>query len=255
MAHEVAHVGADVGRRVEGLVVADAGPRVAVHVADGVAAALARGEAGVRQLADRLGGVAQRDVVQLHVLPRRHVALVERGVLLDDGGERIHLVGRDAAERQLHPDHLDVGLALAVDALLEAEADEVGFGRLAVEELLRLVVEVVELTLDDRDDAAGAISDDLRVLSVPRRRDSREVGSMGVVLLAGRLRKRTREYTQTRLDFDLYVRTRGDGRRWSGARVARPGTVRRAAQRHVGAETVVFLDDPPPLGSRPSRRT
>ena len=41
VADEVAHVGADVGRRVEELVVADARPRVGGHVADGVAAALA----------------------------------------------------------------------------------------------------------------------------------------------------------------------------------------------------------------------
>ena len=53
VAHEVAHVGADVGRRVEDLVVADAGPRVGGHVADGVAAALAAGQAGVGDLADQ----------------------------------------------------------------------------------------------------------------------------------------------------------------------------------------------------------
>ena len=42
VAHEVAHEGRDVGSGVEGLVGADAGPRVAGHVADGVAAGLAR---------------------------------------------------------------------------------------------------------------------------------------------------------------------------------------------------------------------
>ena len=49
VAHEVAHVGADVGRRVEQLVVADAGPRVGGHVAHRVAAALAAGEPGSRR--------------------------------------------------------------------------------------------------------------------------------------------------------------------------------------------------------------
>ena len=64
-------------------------------------------------------------------------------------------------------DHLDVGLALAVDALLEAEADELVLGRLAVEELLGLVVEVVELALDDRDDVARDVLVDLGVVQRP----------------------------------------------------------------------------------------
>ena len=88
VAHEVAHVGAGVRRRVEHLVVADAGPRVGGHVAHGVAAALAAGEPGVGDLADQLGGVAQRHVVDLDVLARGDVALVERRPLLDHVGER-----------------------------------------------------------------------------------------------------------------------------------------------------------------------
>ena len=67
---------------------------------------------------------------------------------------------------QLDAAHLHVGLALAVDALLEAEADELVLGRLPVEELLGLVVEVVELALDDRDDVAGDVLDDLGVRRV-----------------------------------------------------------------------------------------
>ena len=130
MAHEVADVGTGVGRRVEQLVVADAGPRIGGHVAHGVAAALAAREAGVGDLADQRRGVAQRHVVHLDVLPRRDVPLVEGDVLLDHVGERLHLLRRDAAERQLDADHLDVGLALAVDPLLETEADELGLGRL-----------------------------------------------------------------------------------------------------------------------------
>ena len=109
----------------------DPGEGVAGDVADGVAAALARGQAGVGELADQLRGVGQRDVVDLDVLAGGDVALVERRVLLDHAREGLHLLGGDAAHRQLHPDHLHVGLALAVDALLEPEADELVLGRLA----------------------------------------------------------------------------------------------------------------------------
>ena len=163
VAHEVAHVRAHVGRGVEELALADAGPGVAGHVADGVAAALARGQVGVAEHADRLGGVAQRDVVQLDVLARGDVALVERGPALHHLREGLHLLGRDATEGQLHPDHLHVGLALAVDALAEAELDELVLFGLAGEVLLGLVVEVVELALDDRDHVPGHVLVDLGI--------------------------------------------------------------------------------------------
>ena len=164
VAHEVAHVRARVGGQVEDLVLADAGPRVAGDVAHGVAAALARGQAGVRQLADRGRRVGQRDVVQLDVLARRDVALVQRHVLLDHVGEGVELLGRDPAEGQLHADHLDGRLALAVDALLEAELDELRLLDVAAQEALGLRVEVVELALDDRDDVAGNILANLGIL-------------------------------------------------------------------------------------------
>jgi len=127
-----------------------------------------RGEAGLGDLAQQQLHVAQWHVVDLDVLPRGDVPLAQRRVLLDDAGEGLHLLGGDAAEGQLHASHLHVGLALAVDALLEAEADELVFRHLAGEELLGFVVEVVELALDDRDDVPGDVGVGLRVLQGPR---------------------------------------------------------------------------------------
>ena len=103
-------------------------------------------------------------MVDLDVLARGDVALVERRVALDAVREGLQLLGRDAAHRQLHADHLHVGLALAVDALLQAEADELRLRRLAAQELRRLGVEVVELALEDGDDVAGDVLEDLGVL-------------------------------------------------------------------------------------------
>ena len=114
------------------------------------------------------GRVAQRDVVDLDVLARRDVALVERRVLLDALAKASICSGDDAAERELDADHLHVGLALAVDALLEPEADELVLRGLPVEELLGLVVEVVELALEDRDDVARDVLADLGVRERPR---------------------------------------------------------------------------------------
>ncbi len=123
-----------------------------------------RGEAGVAELADQLRRVGQRHVVHLDVLARGDVALAQRHVLLDHVGERVELVGRDAAERELDPDHLHVGLALAVDALLEAELDELVALELALQEAGGLGVEVVELALEDRDDVPGDVLEHLGIL-------------------------------------------------------------------------------------------
>src|SRR3954447_11721876 len=101
--------------------------------------------------------------MHLDVLPRRDVALLERHPALDPVGERLELLRRDPAPRQLDADHLNVGLALTVHPLLEAELDELGLLRRAGEVPLGLIVEVVELALEDRDDVPGDILADLRV--------------------------------------------------------------------------------------------
>ena len=106
-------------------------------------------------------------MVHLDVLPRGDVALSQRHVLLDPVRERLELFGRHAAERQLDPHHLPVGLALAVNALLEAELDELLAVEIAAQEAGRLRVEVVELALQDRDDVARDVLDLLWVLERP----------------------------------------------------------------------------------------
>jgi hypothetical protein len=164
VADEVAHVGAGVGGGVEDLVGGDAGVGIGGDVADRVAAALARGEPGPAQLADQLRRVGQRHVVELDVLPGGDVALAQGDPALDHLGEGLQLLGRDAAEGQLDADHLHVGLALPVDALLEAEGDEGVLALLAREEPRRFGAEVVELVGEDRDHVPGHVLVGLGVL-------------------------------------------------------------------------------------------
>src|SRR3954451_5860019 len=102
--------------------------------------------------------------IDLPLAAQRALVLVREG---------LKLLRRHAAERQLDADHLDIGLALPVDSLLEAELDERVLGRVAGEELLGLVVEVVEFPLDDRDDVAGDRPVDLRVAEGPLARAAR----------------------------------------------------------------------------------
>ncbi len=96
-------------------------------------------------------------MVELVVLARGDVALAQRRVLLGDDREGLELVRGDGAEGELHADHLAVGLALAVDALLQPEADELVLRTLPFEECRGLGAEVLKLLLEDRDHAAGCI--------------------------------------------------------------------------------------------------
>ena len=169
VADEVAHVGARVGRRVEE-------SRRAQTPAHGSAVTLrtvlpqpSRLERPASEIS-RISAAASRSgtwwiwmfwrVVMWPLLSGAHCSITSAKV--------VHLLRRDAAERELDADHLHVGLALAVDALLQPEADELVLGGLAGEVLLRLVVEVVELALEDRDDVPGDVLADLRVLERPR---------------------------------------------------------------------------------------
>ena len=105
-----------------------------------------------------LGGVVQVDEVELEVLARRDVAAVQAGVLLGDLGQRVHLVRGDAAVGQLDAHHLVVFLALAVDAARQAVELEVGLVLVADAELLRPLLELVDLVEVDRQDEAGLLA-------------------------------------------------------------------------------------------------
>ena len=161
-AHEVADEGAGVGGDVERLVVANACPGVAGDVAHGVAAGLAGGEARAAEHAQQLQRLVERDVVVLHVLARGEVAPKQRREALGDLAEGVELVRGDAAEGQLHADHLAIRLALPVDALAQAELGEVQHVAIAGQELGRLGGEVGQFVGEDRDHVARGIDSDIR---------------------------------------------------------------------------------------------
>ena len=135
-------------RDVEHLERAGTGEVAAGHVANGVAARLAAGEADRPEEAEHLGDVTQRDEVELHVLAGGEVTPAAR-VLGGDGAEDLELLGGDPAVGDLHPHHLvGAALALAVDALVEAHHPEDVLGDLAREVLLDRRLEPVDLVGD-----------------------------------------------------------------------------------------------------------
>jgi hypothetical protein len=130
-AQQVASERLDVGRRIERLVLGDAGERAARPVAHRVAAGLLGGDPGIGEPAQRRLGVGQRHEVILDVLPGRDVALAA-AVDLGDITERQELRRGDEAAGQLGADHHDAVLALTVDAVQQAEPAPVVGGKLAV---------------------------------------------------------------------------------------------------------------------------
>jgi hypothetical protein len=82
------------------------------------------------------------------------------GEFVGDAGELAGLGSGEKAAGDLAADHLDAGLALAVDAVFEAEGAEFVLGDLAGEELTGAEVEGFDLLAD------GAIILNLKVLVV-----------------------------------------------------------------------------------------
>ena len=143
---EPAGEGREVGSGGERLRRVDAEHGRGAHVPHDVAAGLARHEPGLAQYAHALRRVGELQEVNLDVLTRRHVPLLERREARDNLAERVDLVGREGAGRYLDAHHLHVGLTLAVHAPDEPEHDELVLRvPLAVQEPRGFGLEVVGL--------------------------------------------------------------------------------------------------------------
>ena len=120
--------------------------------------------------------------------------LVERGVFFSENAESVHLVGFQATKRYLDPYHVDVGLSLAVDSLLEPIG--LKFGRIELSSLksLDLHLKVIDFFREDIDDALGTRSpvclshSDLSV-NLLQRLDGKENLVRSSLVRAGRLAK------------------------------------------------------------------
>ena len=152
------HVGGQVGGGIEDFVGTHAGGGGADDIADGVAARFAGGQADAAQLPQHLGSLVQRDVVDLDVLASGDVAFLQRSVVFRDFAEAIEHVCRDDAAGEFDPDHLDVGLALAVHALPQAEGRENGVVQLAGAEAVDLGIQALDLILHEGDDGSRVFS-------------------------------------------------------------------------------------------------
>ncbi len=112
--------GLGVRRNVEDLSLAHPGEMAGGDVANRIGTGLSRRETDFRQTTHDGRDVLQFDEMQLDVLPRGHVPDAGR-IALRQFGNAPQLVCRDAAERNLDTHHLDTGLTLAIDAVLQTE--------------------------------------------------------------------------------------------------------------------------------------
>ena len=138
-----------VGPRIDDLVGGDAGEAVAGDVADAVAAGLDAVHVGVGEHVHDVGGVAQRDPVELAVLARREVAeaaapgvgpVVAAVELARDAREGAQLLRAQLAVG--HGDAQHRRVALHVPAVLQAQRAEFVVAELAREVALELVAEL-----------------------------------------------------------------------------------------------------------------
>ena len=64
-------------------------------------------------------------MVELEVLPRGNVPLLQRSIFIGEYAKSVHLVGVQATKRALDAKHLGVHLALSIDALPQSERHEI----------------------------------------------------------------------------------------------------------------------------------
>jgi hypothetical protein len=104
-------------------------------VSHGIRAGLTRGQPHGGHQTHHLGDVFEFHEVQLNVLPCRDMTHAG-GIPVGQIGHLPQLIGRQPAERNLDPHHLDTRLPLAVNAILQPEGLEDVGGEVSAQDTL-----------------------------------------------------------------------------------------------------------------------
>ncbi len=132
--------------RVHGLIGRDAGEVVGGDVAHAVAGRLDAVHLDAGQVGQHVGHALQLHPVVLDVLAGGEVAIAAV-ILARDMGQHAHLLGRQQAVRNRHAQH--VGMALHVQAVLQAQRQEFFLGQLVGQAAAHLVTELGYAFVDD----------------------------------------------------------------------------------------------------------
>ena len=146
MAEEVPRQRLGVWRDVEHLVLGGARVLARGDVAHGVAARLSGRQTLAREKLEGSFGIGELDEMELDVLPRGDVAETAR-VALGDLRQRVELIAAQHALRDLHADHVQVVLPLAVKAAHQAECPPLVGAQLSAFKRVQRLDELVEVGL------------------------------------------------------------------------------------------------------------
>jgi len=147
MAQQIARDAQSVRRHVKCFARANAGDGARRHVAHRVAAGFPRGKARGGQAAHGGGHVFELHKVELNIFARREMS-ASRRVIIRNPSKHAQLIRLQYARRDLHAQHLEPRLPLAVRAVLQTEGPELVRGDLAALKLLDALLKTPNLRLD-----------------------------------------------------------------------------------------------------------
>jgi hypothetical protein len=132
-----------VGTHIEEFIVSETRFGAGSDVANGVETSFARGHARIGKTMHQVGHIGKRNEVVLQILAGGQMAAAA-GEFVGNGGEGLHLECCDHSGGKLGAYHLDAGLALAVDAMAQAETAEFVFGYSSTEIFVRALAETLD---------------------------------------------------------------------------------------------------------------
>ena len=135
-----------IGARIRDLVGGDAGEMIGRDVADAIARGLDRVHLDAGEFGQNVGRVLQRGPVELHVLPRREMA-VAAIVLARDLGELAQLPGIQRAIGNRDAQH--IGVQLQIEPVHQPMRPELLFGQFARDAARDLVAELLDAGGDE----------------------------------------------------------------------------------------------------------
>src|SRR5436309_13385368 len=147
MSQQITRNAQSVRRHVKRFARANAGDGAGRHVAHRVAASFPRGKARGGQAAHGAGHVFELHKVELNILARGEMS-ASRRVIIRNPSKYAQLLRLQHARRDLHAQHLEPRLSLAVGAVLQTEGPELLRGNLAALKLLDALLKTLNLRLD-----------------------------------------------------------------------------------------------------------
>src|SRR6266849_2362497 len=147
MSQQIARDTQSVRRDIKRFARANAGDGAGRHVAHRVAASFPRGKPRGGQAAHGGRHIFELHKVELNIFARREMS-ASRRVIIRKPSKYVQMIRLQYARRDLHTQHLEPRLPLAVRAVLQTEGSELFRGDLASLKLLNALLKALNLRFD-----------------------------------------------------------------------------------------------------------